>query len=159
VARAGYSIVTGGAVALSAATAKSVLGVMAPADHGIDLKKVWWGFTGVDATQAAVVCELCHATFATNPPGTASTTLTAPAPTQVYGRTIAHGVTAAKTWTTEPTVLTPIAEIPLSPNGGTLLYDIPLGDTPDCGPEDGFVLRFTAAASVSVRASMFFERL
>lgn len=154
-AKAGYSIVTGGAVSLSASTAKSVLGVKAAADFGIDLKKVWWGFSGVAASEAPVTCELCYATFATNGPGTNSTSVT---PTQLYGRTTAPGTSSAKTWTTEPTVLTAIGEVPLTPNGGSLLYDYPLGDTPDTDLAHGFVLRFTAAASVSVRATMIFER-
>ena len=158
-AKAGYTIVTGGAVALTASTAKSVLGIKSATDFGIDLKKVWWGFTGVTATEAPVVCELCYCTWASNSPGTNSTSLSgSTGPQQVYGRTIAHGITAGKTWTTEPTALTVLAEIPLTPNGGTLLYDSPLGDTPDCAPSEGFVLRFTAAASVSVRATMWFER-
>lgn len=157
-AKAGYSIVTGGAVSLTASTAKSVLGVKSASDFGLDLKKIWWGFTGVTASEAPVVCELCYATFATNPPGTGSTSLTTPTPTQMYGRAIAHGVTAAKNWTSEPTALTVLAEIPLTPNGGSIPYDFPLGDTPDCAVDTGFVLRFTAAASVSVRATMMFER-
>lgn len=154
-AKAGYTVVTGGAVALTASTAKSVLGIKSASDFGIDLKKIWWGFTGVTATEAPVVCELCYCTFGANPPGTASTSVT---PAQVYGRTIAHGVTAAKTWTTEPTTITVLGEVPLTPNGGTLLYDSPLGDTPDSAVDQGFVLRFTAAASVSVRATIWFER-
>ncbi|MFI6595005.1 hypothetical protein ACIBHX_02085 [Nonomuraea sp. NPDC050536] len=125
-------------------------------DFGIDLKKIWWGFTGVAATEAPVVCELCYCTFGANAPGTNSSSVT---PAQVYGRVISHGVTAAKTWTTEPTTITVLGEVPLTPNGGTLLYDSPLGDTPDSAPNEGFVLRFTAAASVSVRATMWWERL
>lgn len=158
-AKAGYSIVTGGAVALTASTAKSVLGIKSAADFGLDLKKVWWGFTGVTASEAPVVCELCYSTWGANSPGTNSTPLTTTSgPQQVYGRTIAHGITAGKTWTTEPTTLTVLGEIPLTPNGGTIMYDFPLGDSPDCDLSHGFVLRFTAAASVSVRATMIFER-
>lgn len=157
-AKIGYSAVTGGAVSLAAATVKTVLGVQAGSDFCIDLKKVWWGFTGTAASETPVTCELCYATFATNAPGTASTTLTTPAVTQLHGRTTASGVLAAKNWTTEPTVLTAIGEIPLTPNGGSLLYDFPLGDSPDSGLGHGFVLRFTAAATVSVRATMHFER-
>jgi len=157
VAKAGYSIVTGGAVSLSASTTKSVLGILAPEEFGIDLKKIWWGFTGTTASDAPVTCELCYATFATNAPGTSSTAITSTV-RQMYGRTITHGITAAKNWTSEPTELTALMEIPLTPNGGSILYDFPLGDTPDCAPEHGFVLRFTASASVSVRASMVFER-
>jgi hypothetical protein len=109
----------------------------------------------VTAAEVPVTCELCYATFATNGPGTSSSSVT---PVQVYGRTIAHGVTAAKNWTSEPTTLTVIGEIPLTPNGGTLLYDLPLGDTFDSATGEGFVLRFTASASVSVRATMIWER-
>ena len=156
-AKAGYSIVTGGAVSLSASTAKSVLGVKSASDFGIDLKKIWWGFTGVTASEAPVVCELCYCTWGANVPGTNSSAITT-STQQLYGRTVAHGITAGKTWTTEPTTLTVLGEIPLTPNGGSMLYDFPLGDTPDCAPDHGFVLRFTAAASVSVRATMIFER-
>ncbi|MGA4989860.1 hypothetical protein [Nonomuraea bangladeshensis] len=154
-AKIGYAIVTGGTVSLSTSTAKSVLGVQAASDFALDLKKIWVGFTGTTAAEAPVTCEVCLATFATNGPGTSSTSVT---PVQIYGRTTTVGATAAKNWTSEPTVLTTIAEFPLTPNGGTLLYDWPLGDTPDCGLGAGFVLRCTAAASVSVRASMVFER-
>lgn len=156
-AKAGYSVVTGGAVSLSASTAKSVLGIQAPDDFGLDLKKIWWGFTGTTASDAPVTCELCYATFETNVAGTNSTAITTTV-RQLYGRTIDHGIVAGKNWTAEPTALTSLFEVPLTPNGGTLPYDIPLGDTPDCAPGEGFVLRFTAAASVSVRATLFFER-
>jgi hypothetical protein len=155
VAKAGYSVSTGAAVSLSASTAKSVLGIQAPEEFGLDLKKLWFGFTGVTASEAPVLCEICYATYATNGPGTNSSSVT---PAQLYGRTITAGVTAARSWSSEPTELTVLAEFPLTPNGGTLLYDFPLGDTPDCAPEHGFVLRCTAAASVNVRASMVFER-
>ncbi|MET8985821.1 hypothetical protein ABZW49_10270 [Nonomuraea wenchangensis] len=154
-AKCGYIAVTGGAVSLASSTAKSVLGVRAAADFGIDLKKIHFGFTGVTASDAPVLCELCYATFATNAPGTASTTVT---PVQVYGRTISPAATAARNWTTEPTVLSVLEEITLTPNGGTMLYDLPLGDTFDSAVSEGFVLRFTAGASVSVRATMIWER-
>jgi hypothetical protein len=154
-AKAGYSIVTGGAVALSAATAKSVLGVKAPTGNGVDLKKFKVGFDGVTASAVPVLVELCYATFASNSPGTNSSSVT---PSQIYGRAITVGATAAKTWTTEPTVLTAIQEWLLTPNGGVAFYDFPLGDTPDSAVSEGFVLRCTAPAAVNVRASMEFER-
>ncbi|GAA3416240.1 hypothetical protein [Streptosporangium vulgare] len=159
-AKAGYSVVTGGAVALTGGTAKTVLGVKSHANFGLDLLRVWWGFVDTVATEAPVTCELCYCTWVTNSPGTASTTLSAPAITQVYGRTITPGFTAAKNWTTEPTVLTPITEVPLTPNGGLVLHDGSLGMTPDCDLAHGFALRFTAAsgADTSVRATMWVER-
>jgi hypothetical protein len=39
-----------------------------------------------------------------------------------------------------------------------VLYDFPLGDTPDTAVSNGIVLRCTAPAVVNVRASMHFER-
>lgn len=153
--KAGYSCTTEGAVALSAATAESILGVKAAADFGLDLKKYRVSFDGVAASGVPVLVELCYATFATNGPGTNSTSVT---PRQQYGRVIAHGVSAAKTWTSEPTVLTVIESYLLTPNGGTVLYDWPLGDTPDADLSNGFVIRCTAPASVNVRATLVFER-
>jgi len=154
-AKAGYVTSTEGAVALSAATAKSVLGVSAPAQFGVDLKKFRLAFDGVTASAVPALVELCYATFATNAPGTASTSTTVD---QVYGRVITAGFTAAKTWTTEPTVLTPLDEWLLTPAGGLVMYDFPLGDTPDTAVSNGFVLRVNAPAIVNVRATFWFER-
>jgi hypothetical protein len=153
--KAGYVSVTEAAVALAAATAKSVLGVSAPAQFGVDLKKWRIGFDGVTASAVPVLCELCYATFATNAPGTASTGI---AETQVYGRSITAGFTAARNWTTEPTVLTPLEEFMLTPNGGLVFYDLPLGDTYDSAVSQGFVVRCTAPAVVNVRAGLLYER-
>lgn len=154
-AKAGYVTTTEGAVALAAATAKSVLGVSAPATFGCDFKKYRISFDGVTGTAVPVLLELCYATFATNAPGTASTSTTVK---QAYGRTITAGFTAAKNWTTEPTVLTVLEEFLLTPAGGLLPIDVPLGDTPDSAVSNGFVLRATAPAAVNVRMGMWVER-
>jgi hypothetical protein len=154
-AKAGYATNTEGAVALAAATAKSVLGIVAPAQFGCDLQKLRVSFDGVTATAVPVLIELCYATFATQPPGTASTSTTVD---QVYGRTITPGFTAAKNWTTEPTVLTPFDEWLLTPMGGLDKTDIPLGTTPDTAVSNGFVIRCTAPAIVNVRATLWVER-
>jgi len=154
-AKCGYSVTTEGAVALSAATAKSIIGVKSAADFGLDLKKYRIAFDGVTASAVPVFIELCYATWATNGPGTNSTSTT---PHQEYGRAIAHATTAAANWTSEPTVLTVIDSWDLTPNGGTVIYDYPLGDTPDSDLSNGFVIRCTAPATVNVRASLHWER-
>ncbi len=154
-AKAGYSTSTEGAIALAAATAKSVLGVTAPATFGVDLQKLRVSFDGVTSTAVPVLVELCYATFATNGPGTNSTAATVD---QVYGRAITAGFTAAKNWTTEPTVLTPIDEWLLTPASGLVMYDIPLGTTPDSAVSNGFVIRCNAPAAVNVRATLWVER-
>ncbi|WP_214317057.1 hypothetical protein [Nonomuraea sediminis] len=155
-AKTGYSVLTPAPVALVANTAKSVVGVLAPAACGLDLKKIRVGLYGISASGVPGDIELCAATFATNAPGAAGSTSVTPQ--QLYGRTIAAGFLAAAAWTAEPTVLTVIDAFPLSPNGGLVHYDIPLGDTPDCGPGTGFVLRAKYAAPVSISAGFWVER-
>lgn len=155
-ARAGYSATTEGAVALSAATAKSIIGIKSAADFGIDLKKYRIGFDGVTASAVPVLIEIGYCTWATNAPGTNSTSTTV---RQDYGRVIAAGVTTGANWTAEPTVITVLDSYLLTPNGGAVLYDWPLGDTPDSAVSEGFVIRCTAPATVNVRATIFWERL
>lgn len=155
-AAVGYSIVTGGAVALSAATAKSILGVKAHANSGVQVKGFWVAFDGVTASAVPVLVELCYATWASNSPGTNSTSVT---PVQKYGRVLTVGFTAGKTWTTEPTVLTVQQEFLLAPDKGVIAYQYPLGMEPDSALAEGFVLRCTAPAVVNVRATMDLERI
>lgn len=151
-AKAGYSAATGAAVALAAATAKTILSVVAPAQFGVDLKKLRVGFDGVTASAVPVLVELCYSTFATAGTNTAGTVR------QAYGRNITAGFTTAYNYTAEPTVLTVIDRWTLTPNGGLVVYDFPLGDTPDSAVSEGFALRLTAPAVVNANATLWFER-
>jgi hypothetical protein len=153
-AKAGYVASTGGVVLLST-TPKSVLGVKSHANFGLDLTKFRVSFDGVTASAVPALIEVCYCTFGANAPGVASTSVT---PVQEYGRALTVGATAAKTWTTEPTTITVLDEFYLTPNGGTLLYDWPLGTSPDCALGEGFVIRVTASAAVNCRAAIWFER-
>lgn len=153
-ARAVYKVITGADVALTAATAKSVLGWRAGTAFALVLRRVGVYFDGVSATAEPVLVEYCYATFATNPPGTASTTVT---PTQVGGRVLTHGTTAARNWTAEPTVLTVLDEELVHPQMGKVEW-VPPGDEWDTALNEGFVIRVTAPAAVNVRASMTAER-
>ena len=146
-----YSAVTGGAVALSATTAKTILGWKAHANSGLLLLGYEIGFDGVTASAIPVLVEICYCTWASNSPGTNSTSVT---PAQKSGRVQTVGATAGKTWTTEPTTLTVLTEKLLTPNGGLIVYDYPLGTEPDCALAEGFAIRCTAPANVNVRASM-----
>lgn len=153
-ADAGYGIQTGGAVALTATVAKSILGIKSGAAFGVSVRRITVAFDGVTATAVPVLVELCYSTWATNAPGTASTSVT---PVQESGRALAHGVTAAKTWTTEPTVLTTIGEYLIPPTSGMDLW-YPFGQEPDCALGEGFAIRVTAPATVNVRAQIDFRR-
>jgi hypothetical protein len=144
-----YRCSSEGAVALSAATAKTVIGVKAHANSGLELNAVKFSFDGVTASAVPVLIELGYCTWATNSPGTNSTSTT---PRQSFGRTLTAGFTSGKTWTTEPTAITVIDDMLLTPNGGTLWYDFPLGTEFDSNFAEGFVLRMNAPAAVNTRA-------
>jgi len=153
----GYSVHTEGAVALSAATAKTIIGVKAHANSGLQLKGFEVSFDGVTASGVPVLVELLYATWATNSPGTNSTSTT---PRQKYGRALTAGFTSGKTWTTEPTALTPIGEeFLLAPDKGFIKVQFPLGQEPDCALAEGFAIRCNAPATVNVRATMDVERV
>jgi len=155
-AAVGYSCTTEGAVALSAATAKSIIGAKAHANSGLQVKGLNVSFDGVTASAVPVLVELCYCTFGANSPGTNSTSTT---PRQKYGRSLTAGFTSGKTWTTEPTTITVLREFLLTPNGGALEYQFPLGMEPDCALGEGFVIRCTAPAAVNVRATLDLERI
>jgi len=152
----GYSCTTEGAVALAAATAKTIIGAKAHANSGLQLKGYEISFDGVTAADVPVLVEICYATFATNSPGTASTPTTVK---QKYGRVLTAGFTAGKTWTTEPTTLTVFKEFLLAPDKGFIAFQYPLGQEPDSALAEGFVIRCTAPAAVNVRGGLDLERV
>lgn len=150
-----YICSTEGAVALAAATAKTVIGVKAHANSGLLLKAVRFGFDGISAAGVPVLIEACYATWATNSPGTNSTSTT---PRQVNGRVLTAGFTSGKTWTSEPTSLTVLDDGLLTPNGGVIWYDFPLSTEWESALAEGFCLRMTAPAAVNVRSTVKVSR-
>jgi hypothetical protein len=152
-AKAGYSLATAAAVGLVAATAKTVLNVIAPAQFGIDLKKVRFGTDGVTASALPIHVELCRSTQAGA--GTSGTAVTV---NQAYGPTITAGFTGGSNYSAEPTALTVLESWLIDPNKSTVLYDYPLGDTYDTVVSQGLCLRCTAPAAVNVRVTLVFER-
>lgn len=155
-----YDIETGAAVALVAATAKTILFVAATANFGTQLLRYSVGFDGVTATDKSVYVEICALTAATNSvAGTGNTSATA-AIQQTRGRAIAAAHTAGYGCTSEPTVLTKIRSFMLSPIGGTIFYDFPLDNLPDNDVSKGFAIRCTAPTSaVNVRGALGFARI
>lgn len=144
-----------GAVALSAATAKSVVGVKAHANSGLLVAALRVSFADVNAAEVPVLIELGYCTWATNSPGTNSTSTT---PRQRLGRVLTAGFTSGKTWTAEPTAITVIDDWLLTPNGGTVILDNPLGTEPESALAEGFVIRCTAPSATDVRASLLVSR-
>lgn len=160
--KSGYSITTQGEVALaSAGTIRDLLGVKAGTDQNVDLVSWWVDFDGIAAADKPVRVGLYVCTFATNPPSTNSTTVVVK---QDYGRVAGNGFTAAKNWTTAPTVIDsePIDEFSLDANKGLFRYDWPLGQTPDTPLSQGFLVRVLVetgdSTSAVARAGLKFER-
>jgi hypothetical protein len=155
-----YVADTEGVVALAAATtAKTIFGVLGDAGHGIDL--LGWGFSldGIAAAEKPVLVELCHCTFATNPPGINSTAVTVDTEA---GIRIPETFSAGKNWTTEPTVLVPQRPLDCDPYKFYYEKDNPLGESPDSLDADGFAVRMTipsGGAAVNARVWMRWARV
>lgn len=125
-------------------------------DYGLQLKKFRLAFNGVNASAPAVVCRLYVATFAT------AGTNTAGSVQQVGGRTqAATNMASNLNYTAEPTVKTYIDEFGLTPNGGTVIYDYPLGDEPDYFNSGamGFGIEITPTAQVGFSATLWCTRI
>lgn len=153
-----YVVHSGGsAVALVAATRKTLFYLNAAAANQPSFVEFAISFDGVTASAVPALVELVYGTKATNSvPGTGSTTFT---PLQLRGWvTQASAQTAANTVTAEPTVLTTIKQWLVSPNGGLLVIQAPLGREPT-GVASGtaisgnqIALPVTAPAAVNARA-------
>src|SRR5215471_18145388 len=151
--KAGYSVSTSADCSLSAATAKTILFVTAPAQFGMDLRGFTVSFDGVTNTDKPVLVELCTNTAATNStPGTNNTNENSNI-VQIYGRSVVAGFVAGSNCTSEPTVLVQWELYRLTPNGGTVLFDLDSFGTPDNDVSKGFAIRCTAPTStVNARA-------
>ena len=141
-----YKVPSGGAIALAASASKTVLGVKAHANSGLLLTGYGFFFDGVTASMAPPAIEFMSSSFATNPIGTNSTTVT---PWQMRGRVMAAGFTAGRNWTAEPTVLASLWDMYFPIDKGVLIYDYPLGTEPDLDLAAGLVVRITTLAGVS----------
>lgn len=116
-----YAVHSGtSALALAAATAKTVIYINAAAANQPSIAEISVGFDGVTASAVPVLMALNYGTKATNStPGTASTSFT---PLQLRGwPTQASANTAANACTSEPTVLVTNKQWLIPPTGGLVL--------------------------------------
>jgi hypothetical protein len=74
------------------------------------------------------------------------------------GRAITAGFTTKYAYSAEPSTPTLVDRFTLTPNGGTIIYDFPYGDSPDTAVSNLIGLRCTAPAAVNVNATMWFSR-
>lgn len=150
-AKSGYTISTEGEITLST-SAKTILAIQAGSEFGVDLTGFTVSFAGTTVTEEPVLCEICTCTFGGS--GTSSSASVR----QVFGRTAGTGFVGGRNYTAEPTTLEVRRLFNLTPAGGLITYDWPLGKSFDSPLGQGFALRVTAAAAVSVCAELEFER-
>lgn len=153
---AGYVVKTGtGATALAAATAKTLVNLISGANDAPLVTEMSVGFDGVTASAVPVLVDLGYSTQAG-----AGTPGTSPTPTLIRGKGAA-GSTSAVDYTVEPTALTAFKHWLVTPNGGLLVIQFPLGREPlpdlSGGTNKAIFLRANAPAVVNCRAYMEFE--
>jgi hypothetical protein len=148
---AGYVAETNGDVALTAATAKTILSVINAANGLIRLCELGVSFDGISATAEPVTVELCSSTEAGAGTATSHTIV------QFRGPTRTVQATAKRNFSAEPTVLTVIKRWLVHPQSG-IVVQFPLGREPEqVTTADALVIRCTAPATVNVQAYMEFE--
>jgi hypothetical protein len=143
-----YTVTSAGDIALSAATAKTVLSVINSANGIVRLVEISACFDGTSPTAEPVTVELCNSTEATA--GTATTHTIQ----QSSGPARPALATAKRNFTAEPTALTVLKRWLVHPQSG-LLVQFPLGREPmQTTTADALVLRCTAPAAVSFQGHM-----
>jgi len=128
-------------VAMTAATLQTVLAIKCPTNICETITNIDAGFDGTDSTKAPAIVQVAACTWATNSPGTASTSVT-PA---LYGsgRPETLQLTAAKHWTSQPTVLTLFREFLIPTYMGSGLIPLPLTNTIIAGGGNGCAINAT----------------
>lgn len=151
---AGYTVETAGDVALSAATAKTVLNVIPATNAPLRIVEVGVSFDGTSTTDTPIVVELCASTQAT------AGTKTTQAPVQIRGPLRTVQAAGARSYSAEPTVLTTLKRWRIHPQAG-ILYLLPLGREIEAydvaSATKGLCLRVTSAQSMNVQGYIEFE--
>lgn len=139
-----------GDVALVAATAKTVLALITGATRRAKVKELTIAFSSTTQTDAPVLVELVQ--FDTDGTGTAAT------PVAVDRADPAAIATAKSNYTAEPTVNPAVLwETRMTPIGGTLILQTPLGDEFKFSLSKTYALRMTAPQAQTARVVLKFE--
>lgn len=150
VVRSGSSATNSTAVALVAATVKTVVGVFGTAGTSIALNRVRVSFNSVTASDAAALVEVGITTAA----GTVGTSFT---PVQNTGHTIASACAAGYNYSAEPTYGRIIESTYVPVNNGVFEFWWPLGLEMQCDASQGLALRVTAPQAQSCYASLLYS--
>lgn len=156
-AQVGYCVVQASAFAATTG-AKTALLVLAGANSGLVVTEFGISFDGVTASAVPALVELVSTTAAT-----AGTSGETPTITQVRGRvTGGEPPTGGSKYSVEPTTLVRHRAWYVSPNGGILVMQFPLGREPETddsgGTIRGYGIRVNVSANVNVYSYMEVEK-
>lgn len=147
-----YTVESNGDIALTAATARTILNWISGANALSRIVELSVSFDGVTSTAEPVTVELCSSTQATAGTSTAHTIAQTGGPTRT-----AQG-TAARAYTAEPTTLTVLKRWLVRADGGLFIMQYPLGREPEqITTADGLCIRCTAPANVNCQGYMEVE--
>lgn len=149
VVRSGTSATNSTAVSLSAATAKTVVGVIGGATDTLCLKRIRVSFPSVTATDIPALVEVGITTAA----GTVGTSFT---PVQICGSTLASSAAAGYNHSGEPTYNRIFESTYVPVNNGLMEWWYPLGEEPQCDPSQGIAMRITSPSATTVFASIIY---
>jgi hypothetical protein len=138
VGSSGWSAIFDAVTPAAAGTAKTVGNVIAAANRAVVVTEVGIGFIGALGTAKPVLVELCHSTQAGAGAGSSAVT-----PINMNGdnaQTVQ--ATAAKGYTTDPTVLTAVRRWRVHPQAGQVVQ-LPLGRELRSNVAKGVCLRVT----------------
>jgi hypothetical protein len=138
-------------VVATSSTASTVAGVKTPANQAVTLWGFDIGFDGTTSTNGPAKCEVGTCTFATNSPGTNSTSVTPVAFDSGRPETIQS--TAGKAWTSEPTVISSMEAFYIPSYMGSGIIFQPLAHPVTAKGGNGAILRVTQQTSVTPNAS------
>lgn len=144
-------------VALSGATAKTVIGVQAAANIALKLLEASASFDGATSTNAPAVVDFNRVTFATNAPGTNSTAITEANTKRDPGRAETPQMQAGHTWTVEPTVLTAQHSKDVGQFNGLYHYIAPFSAPHIIVGGQGFCITITSPNAVNVSGHLTVE--
>jgi hypothetical protein len=148
-----YTITTTSNVSLSAATAKTIAAVSTSATRRAKLVGFEIGFDSTTATDNTVLVEIVRSD------GTAAGTATSTTPVAIDQAETAALCSGFTNFTAEPTTLTVLKTVRITPVGGTVIYPFEFSDCPIANASARVLgVRLTAAqAQSNVRATLTYE--
>jgi hypothetical protein len=150
---AGYVLRTAGTVALTAATAKTIVNVIAGTTALFRICELSVSFDGATATAVPATVDLCASTQAG-----AGTPGSSPAPTQIRGPTRTVQAAGRLAYSAEPTVLTVLKSWLVPVFNGLFVIQFPLGREPEqIVSANAYLIRVTAPAVVNVMGYLEIE--